>query len=76
MNRASMISEFEKAGFHAHNSHHYIIAVYINKQFRQVLVLKVARAAFAVAGLSDVHECSGDLQMAPSFLSNKTASYN
>ena len=40
---------------------------------------KVAQAAFAVAcflGLSDIHECSGGLQMAPSPLDKQTASYD
>ena len=47
-----------------HTFHHQMIAVNTNKQFRQVLVLKVAQAAFAVAcfcGLSDVHKCIGGL---------------
>ena len=41
-------------------------------------MLTVAQAAFAVAGfwvLSDVHECSGDLIMAPSSLDKQPASY-
>ena len=41
-------------------------------------MLKVAQAAFAVAcfwGLSDIHECSGGLQMAPSSLDKQTAGY-
>ena len=44
--------------------------------FSQVVVLKVARAALAVAcllGFSDVHECSGIPQMAPSPLDKQTA---
>ena len=48
------VIEFEKAGFHAHNKTHFSLSqnsvhVYINKQFRQVLVLNVAQDAFAVA---------------------------
>ena len=42
-------------------------------------MLKVARAAFAVAcfwGLSDVHECSGRLQMAAYPLDKQTAGCN
>ena len=42
-------------------------------------MLKVARTAFAVAcfwGLSDIHECSGHLQMAPYPLDKKTVGYN
>ena len=42
-------------------------------------MLKVTRAAFAVAcfrGLSDVHECSGDLQMATYPLDKQTAGCN
>ena len=55
-----------------------MIAVHIKQHFRQVLVLTVARDAFAVACfciLSDVHECSGDLRMAPSPLDKQPASY-
>ena len=40
---------------------------------------KVTWAAFAVAcfsGLSDVHECSGDLQMATYLLDKQTAGCN
>ena len=32
-----------------HTFHHQTIAVHINYQFRQALVLKIAQAAFAVA---------------------------
>ena len=42
-------------------------------------MVKVAQAALAVAcfwGLSDIHQCSGHLQMAPCDLDKKTASYN
>ena len=42
-------------------------------------MLKVARAAFAVAcfrGLSDVHECTGRLQMATYPLDKQTAGCN
>ena len=42
-------------------------------------MLKVAQPAFAVAcfwGLSDVHECSGHLQMIPYPLDKETASCN
>ena len=42
-------------------------------------MVKVSQAAFAVAclcGLSDVHECSGRLQMAPYSLDKKTARCN
>ena len=42
-------------------------------------MLKIAQAALAVAyfrGLSDVHECQGGLQMAPSPLDKQTASCN
>ena len=42
-------------------------------------MLKVVLAAFAVAcfcGLSDVHECSGRLQMAAYPLGKQIASYN
>ena len=42
-------------------------------------MLKVARAAFAVAcfwGLSDVHECMGRLQMAVYPLDKQTAGCN
>ena len=42
-------------------------------------MLKVALAAFAVAcfwGLSDAHECSGRLQMAPYHLDKQTAGCN
>ena len=48
------VTEFEKAGFHAHNKTHFSLSrssvhVHINKQFRQVLVLNFAQDAFAVA---------------------------
>ena len=42
-------------------------------------MLKVSRAAFAVAcfwGLSDVHECTGRLQMAAYLLDKQTAGCN
>ena len=77
--------DLKKADFHAHNSKTHFspstVAVHINYQFShgQILVLKAAQAAFAVAcfwGLSDVHECLGDLEMAPSPLDKQTASYN
>ena len=42
-----------KAGFHTlntrHTFHHQMIAVHVNKQFKQVLVLKFAQVAFALA---------------------------
>ena len=68
-----------------HTFHHQTMPVYctlitcilyINYPFSQVLVLKISQAAFAVAcfwGLSDLHECSGVLQMAPSPLDKQTA---
>ena len=45
-----------------HTFHHQIIAVHINKQFRQVLVLKVAQAAFA-AVFSKIDTNSGFWQI-------------
>ena len=44
-------------------------------------MLKVAQAAFAVAcncfsGLSDIHKCSGGLQMAPYPIDRQTAGCN
>ena len=72
--------DLRNAAFHAHNSkahfHHQMIAAHSTWQFSQILVLKVAQGAFAVAcfwGLSDVHECSGGLQMAPSPLDEQIA---
>ena len=62
-----------------HAFHHQTIAVHIDQQFSQVLMLKVARAAFAVAGfwgLSDVDECTGHLQMAAYPLDKLTAGCN
>ena len=55
-----------------------MIAVHINYHFSQISVLVVAQAAFAVACfwvLSDVHECSGDLRMAPFPLEEQPAGY-
>ena len=48
------VTGFEKSWLpHTHKSithfHHQTIAVHINQQFSQVLMLKVAQAAFAVA---------------------------
>ena len=77
-----MWPNLRKAGFHAHNSKTHIspsndaCILYINYPFSQVLVLKISQAVFAVAcfwGLSDLHECSGVLQMAPSPLDKQTA---
>ena len=62
-----------------HTFYHQTIAVHINKQFSQILMLKVSQATLAVAcfwGLSDVHECLGLLSMAPSPLDKQTASCN
>ena len=62
-----------------HTFHHQTIAVHTNRQFSQVLMLKVALAAFAVAcfwGLSDAHECSGRLQMVSRPLDKYTAGCN
>ena len=59
-----------------HTFHHQMMAVYINWQFSQVLVLKVAQAVFAIPcfwSLSDIHKCSGHLQMAPSSLDKQIA---
>ena len=56
--------------------HHQTIAVYVNWQFSQVLMVKVVQAAFAVAcfwGFSDTHECSGHLQIPPYPLDKQTA---
>ena len=51
----------------------------MEQQFKQVSMLKVTRAAFAVAsflGLSDIHECSGGLRMATYPLDKQTAGCN
>ena len=75
-----MWSNLRKASFHVHNSKkhffHQIMPVHIFLQSSQVLVLKVAHAAFAVAcfwGLRDIHEGTNVLQIAPSPLDKQTA---
>ena len=76
------VTRFEKSGFHAHNKTHFshqTIAVHIDWQFKQVLMLKVAWANFAVAcfwGFSDIHNCLGHLPMAVYPLGKQTASCN
>ena len=78
-----MWPDLRKATFHmyTHNIkihfHHQTIAVHVNWQFSQVLMVKVVQAAFAVAcfwGFSDTHECSGHLQIPPYPLDKQTAS--
>ena len=78
---ANMWLDLRKATFHTHNIkihfHHQTIAVHVNWQFSQVLMLKVVQAAFAVVsfwGFSDIHECSGHLQIPPYPLNKQTAS--
>ena len=58
----AMWLDLTKSNFHTHNSKthfpHHTIAIHINQQFRQILVLKVIQATFAVVclwGFSDVH---------------------
>ena len=61
----------------SHTFHHQTIAVHIDQQFRQVLMLKVVWATFAVASfwiLSDIHECLDHLQMAAYPLNKQTVS--
>ena len=55
------------------------LALHINQQFRQLLMLKVAQADFAVAcfwGLSVAHECLGCLQTASYPLGKQTSGCN
>ena len=62
-----------------HTFHHHLITTSINQQYMYVIQLEVKQSAFTQASfhsLSDVHECSGGLQMAPSLLDKQSAGCN
>ena len=62
-----------------HTFHHQTVTVHVDQQFSQILMLKVARAAFAMACcwvLSDVHNCTGRLQKTVYPLGKQTAVCN
>ena len=59
-----------------HNFHRHLITISMEQQHVWLILLKVEQSAFpqtSFSSMSDVHECSGDLQMAPSYFDKQTA---
>ena len=59
--------------------HHHLIATSMNQQHMCLILLKVEQTAFtqaSLSSLSDIHECLGGLQMAPSSLDKQTVGCN
>ena len=58
-----------------HTFHHHLLAASMDQQHMSLILLKVEQSAItqpSFSSLSDVHKCSGGIQMAPSSLDEQT----